>query len=172
MPTLYLLVGLPGSGKTTWRNAFLASRGDGACAVGRDDIVEEAAAAAQGISYAEAWRAGTVKKATDKEFRRRLGLAFQCGCDVVVDVTGLTGKARRRVLDRVPAGWEKVAVLFDLPDEELTRRLRARAQAGGKHIGERLLARMRKSWEPIGPGEVDRVIRPPGCVDRLPESRD
>jgi GTPase SAR1 family protein len=55
MPSVYVLMGLPGSGKTTWRNRFVAEREGAAHAVARDDVVETMAGL-HGITYAEAWR--------------------------------------------------------------------------------------------------------------------
>ncbi|MGQ9369207.1 AAA family ATPase [Azospirillum sp. ST 5-10] len=155
MPTLYLLMGPPGSGKTTWRRALLARRAPPAVAVSRDDVVEEIAAA-RGIGYREAW-AGFAK-AIDREYRRRLGEAFAHGVDVVADATNMTPKARRRVLSRVPAGWERVGVVFETPDAELHRRLAARAAAGGAAVPPWQVARMRADWVPPQPGEFDRVV--------------
>ncbi|MBP2313573.1 ATP-binding protein [Azospirillum soli] len=155
MPTAYVLMGPPGSGKTTWRNAFLAERAGRAVAVSRDDVVEDFAAA-NGLSYREAWRA--FAKPIDKEYRRRLTDAFTHGLDVVVDATNVTAKARRRILSRVPEGWERVAVLFDAPDAELERRLRERAAAGGTRVPLWIIATMRKDWVPPEPGEFDRVL--------------
>jgi hypothetical protein len=54
VPSVYVLMGLPGSGKTTWRNRFVAERDGVAHAVARDDVVEEMASI-HGITYREAW---------------------------------------------------------------------------------------------------------------------
>jgi predicted kinase len=155
MSSVYILMGLPGSGKTTWRNRFLAERDGAAHAVARDDVVEEMAAA-HGITYGEAWR--TFSKAIDKEFRRRLTEAFTLGKDVVVDNTNLTAKARRRILGRVPEGWERVGVIFDVPEQWLIHRLAARAEAGGKCVAPWLVSRMRLDWVPPAPDDFDQLL--------------
>lgn len=151
-------MGPPGSGKTTWRTAFLAARAGRAIAVSRDDVVEDVAAA-EGVSYREAWRA--FAKSIDKEYRRRLTDAFTHGMahglDVVVDATNVTPKARRRILSRVPEGWERVGVLFDAPDAVLAQRLKDRAAAGGTVVPLWLIATMRADWVPPGPDEFDRI---------------
>ncbi|MCW2235730.1 ATP-binding protein [Azospirillum canadense] len=154
MPTVYMLMGPPGSGKTTWRSAFLAARAGQAVAVSRDDVVAEVAAS-EGVSYRAAWRA--FSRAIDKEYRRRLTDAFTHGLDVVVDATNVTAKARRRVLSRVPVGWERVGVLFDAPDAVLMQRLTDRAAAGGPAVPPWLIAKMRADWVPPAPDEFDRV---------------
>jgi predicted kinase len=167
MPSVYVLMGLPGSGKTTWRNRFVAERAGAAHAVARDDVVEEVAVL-HGITYREAW--ATFSKTIDKEFRRRLTEAFTLGKDVVVDNTNLTAKARRRIFSRVPEDWEKVGVIFDVPEHRLVHRLLARADAGGKHVAPWLVPRMRLDWVPPVPGEFDRLlIVRPGCDESAAE---
>src|SRR4051794_487825 len=167
MPSVYVLMGLPGSGKTTWRNRFVAEREGFAHAVARDDVVEEIAGL-HGITYAEAWR--TLSKTIDKEFRRRLTEAFTLGKDVVVDNTNLTAKARRRIFSRVPEGWEKVGVIFDVPEHWLVHRLLSRADAGGKCVAPWLVPRMRLDWVPPAPDDFDRLlIVRPGCDEKAAE---
>ncbi|UEM07936.1 ATP-binding protein (plasmid) [Skermanella rosea] len=166
MPGVHVLMGLPGSGKTTWRRRFLAEHTGSAHAVGRDDIVEEMAAA-HGITYAESWR--TFSRAIDKEFRRRLNEAFTLDHDVVVDNTNLTAKARRRILGRVPRGWERIGVIFDIPEPQLVDRLLARGEAGGKQVAPWLVRHMRSHWVPPSPTEFDQllIIRPgPSALPR------
>jgi predicted kinase len=161
MPGLYVLMGLPGSGKTTWRNRFVAEREGTAHAVARDDVVEEVAAI-HDITYREAW--ANFSKTIDKEFRRRLTEAFTLGKDVVVDNTNLTAKVRRRIFSRVPEDWEKVGVIFDVPEQWLVHRLLARADAGGKRVAPWLVQRMRLDWVPPAPDDFDRLlIVRPGC---------
>jgi predicted kinase len=163
VPSVYVLMGLPGSGKTTWRNRFVAERDGVAHAVARDDVVEEMASI-HGITYREAWL--TYSKAIDKELRRRLTEAFTLGKDVVVDNTNLTAKARRRILSRVPEGWEKVGVIFDVPEQWLVHRVLCRAEAGGKRVAPWLVSRMRLDWVPPVPDDFDRIlIVRPGCEE-------
>jgi predicted kinase len=167
MPSVYVLMGLPGSGKTTWRNRFVAEREGAAHAVARDDVVEKMAGL-HGITYAEAWR--TFSKTIDKEFRRRLTEAFTLDKDVVVDNTNLTAKARRRIFSRVPEDWEKVGVIFDVPEQCLVDRLLTRAGAGGKRVAPWLVPRMRLDWVPPAPDDFDRLlIVRPGCDQKAAE---
>lgn len=154
MPTVHVLIGLPGSGKTRWCRRFVAERG-AVRAVARDDVLEEMAAS-NGLAYHEAWRA--FSRPADKEFRRRLAEAVALGADLVVDNTNLTEKARRRILGRLPEGWERVGIVFDAPDEVLVRRLLARAEAGEKRVAPWLVARMRQDWAPPAPGSFDRLL--------------
>jgi predicted kinase len=167
MPSVYVLMGLPGSGKTTWRNRFVAECHGAAHAVARDDVVEEVAVL-HGVTYREAWTA--FSKTIDKEFRRRLTEAFTLGEDVVVDNTNLTAKARRRIFSRVPEDWEKVGVIFDVPEHWLVHRLLARADAGGKRVAPWLVSRMRLVWTPPAPDDFDQllIIRP-GCDQKAAE---
>src|SRR3954447_729241 len=155
MPSVYVLMGLPGSGKTTWRSRCVAEREGAAHAVARDDVVENIASL-HGITYAEAWR--TFSKIIDKEFRRRLTEAFTLDKDVVVDNTNLTAKDRRRIFSRAPEDWEKVGVIFDVPEQWLVHRLLTRTDAGGKRIAPWLVQRMRLDWVPPAPEDFDRIL--------------
>jgi hypothetical protein len=111
-------------------------------------------------------RRGSLILKPSKELRRRLTEAFTLGKDVVVDNTNLTAKARRRILSRVPEGWEKVGVIFDVPEQWLVHRVLCRAEAGGKRVAPWLVSRMRLDWVPPVPDDFDRIlIVRPGCEE-------
>lgn len=152
MPTLYMLIGVPGSGKSTWRNANPLPN---AVVVSTDDYIDFVADR-QGITYGEAFK-DNIKTATqlaDQKARE----AFKAGRDVVWDQTNLTRKTRAPKLAMVPDGYEKVAVFFPTPgNEELKRRLASRP---GKTIPPHIvLGMISQIQEPTEDEGFDRVIR-------------
>ena len=84
-----VLVGLPGSGKTTWRKA----RPKLGVVVSSDDLVEEIAAR-DGVSYVEAWNKH-INDAQDCAWDI-FATAARAGLDTVIDMTNLTQASRRR----------------------------------------------------------------------------
>ncbi len=152
MPRLYMLVGVPGSGKSTWRNANPLP---GAVTISTDDYIDFVADR-QGITYGEAFK-DNIKTATqlaDQKARK----AFAAGDDVVWDQTNLTRKGRAPKLAMVPEEYEKIAVFFPTPDnDELKRRLASRP---GKTIPPHIVLGMVSTLqEPTEDEGFDRVIR-------------
>ena len=116
-PYLFMLVGLPGVGKSTFRK-----EAEGHCVVlSTDDLIEDIAQA-EGKTYDEVWE-DNVKQA-ESAMRAAMKQAFKDRANVIIDRTNLSKKKRRGLLMQVPVDYFKIALSFDLPEpEEHARRL-------------------------------------------------
>jgi predicted kinase len=112
MPKLYMLIGVPASGKSTWLRNNMTSSG---VIVSSDDHVERLAAM-QGKTYNEAFK-DVVGDAT-KAMMTDLSDAIAAQKDIYWDQTNTGKQARAKKLKQVPNNYEKVAVSFPTPDDE------------------------------------------------------
>jgi predicted kinase len=140
MPTLTLLVGLPGSGKST----SIPKDSDGF--VYSTDEYLEAYAEREGITYNEAWK--QQYKAAVKYMNSQLAVAIQQGRDVIWDQTNLIVGARKRAFIMVPSHYRKVCVCRVPPRDalewaELDRRILSRE---GKTIPRHIIESMADSY--------------------------
>jgi predicted kinase len=139
MPKCYQLVGVPGSGKSTWVSNQEWARD--CVVVSTDDFVEEYAKE-QGKTYSEVftdYMPTAVKLMADKVVQAR-----EAGKDIIWDQTSTTVKSRVRKFNMLP-DYEHIAVVFRTPEhKELIRRLWSRP---GKEIPEHVIASMIASWE-------------------------
>jgi len=139
MPTAYILIGVPGSGKTTWlRNQDWAKD----CAYVSTDIWVELEAERQNKTYTEIFeeympRAVNLMAAQVIDAREQ-------GRDIVWDQTSTTLASRARKFRMLP-DYRMVAIVFDTPEKnELQRRLASRP---GKEIPDHVLEKMLADWE-------------------------
>lgn len=153
MPTLYMLIGVPGAGKSTWL-AKQAFNQNNPRIISTDNIVEQRAQA-QGKTYSEVFQK-EIKGATH-QMNRDLKQAIADGADIVWDQTNLTKKGRAGKLAGIPGNYRKVAVFFATPDDaELKRRLDSRP---GKTIPANIVMGMKSQLERPGADEgFDEVI--------------
>ena len=135
MSELYMLIGVPGSGKSTWlRNHAFASM---PIVLSTDDYIEREAAL-QGKTYNEIFDC-SIAIANDHMWKSAHA-AFQSNATVVWDQTNLDVRGRRYKLSKVPATYQKHAVFFPTPDaEEHQRRLFTRP---GKMIPQQVISGM------------------------------
>ena len=154
-PRALFLIGFPGSGKSTWRAAYLAGAARPTAVVSTDDMIQ-AWAAEEGGSYAEAWRRLPSHR-LDSRARAALREAVAQGLDVIVDRTNLRASGRAKFLRLVPPEYERRAVVFVTPWAVMRERLRARAEAGGHALGWGVVVHMMKSYEAPGRSEFDAV---------------
>ena len=111
MPRLIMLIGVPGSGKTTW----IRNHQHDAVVISSDDKIE-AAAAAQGLTYSAVF-AAEIKAATAAAMAD-LQQAVTYGRDIILDQTNLTVNSRRSKLNQVPHHYQRIALLFPTPHSE------------------------------------------------------
>jgi predicted kinase len=139
MSKLYVLVGVPASGKTTWfRNQEWA---DDCYYVSTDKHVE-AYALAHGKTYSEVftdYMPTAVENMVEEVIRAR-----DAGIDIVWDQTSPTVASRRKKFDMLP-DYYKIAVVFEAPSRtELKQRLASRP---GKEIPDAVVEGMLASFE-------------------------
>lgn len=143
MATMHILVGLPGSGKSTWRTKHLLSNPD-AVTVSTDDMIEEYAAE-KGLTYSEAWDKVDMKSFNTR-FKYAIKAAVEAGQDIIIDRTNMGVKARRELLKHLTPDYEAHAVVFVVTDAVLKERLKTRAEKTGKVIPEFVLKNMANNY--------------------------
>jgi predicted kinase len=138
MPKCTILVGVPGSGKSTW-----VVMTDGERSVSTDNIIESLATG-YGFTYNDIFKE-TIRFA-DMIMVKWMIEAAEAGYDLYVDRTNMSVKSRKQFIDKLkPYGYEFECVVFPTPEpEEWKRRLDSRP---GKTIPQEAIDRMVASYE-------------------------
>ena len=134
MPKCYQMIGVPGSGKSTWiRNQIWAL---GLTVISTDAFVE-AYAATQGKTYNQVF-GDYMPRAVDL-MAEQVVFARNHGHSVIWDQTSTTVASRRKKFRMLP-DYEHIAVVFGTPEPaELARRLAGRP---GKSIPDHVMLSM------------------------------
>lgn len=143
MPALAVLVGLPGSGKST---CIRSTYTDPTMFVYSTDDLLEVAAKELGLTYNDVF-ADMIKSVTHAA-DSSLAVAIKNNKDVVWDQTNLSVKKRATILSKFPASYLKLCVCFVPPQnaeeqQELDRRL---ANRQGKTIPAHIMRNMASSF--------------------------
>lgn len=141
-PTMIMLIGVPGSGKSTWRNEFIDHFGmDQYSVISTDDYIDYAAKQ-QSKTYSEVFE-DTIK-AAENSMNITLKFNTSLGRSLIVDRTNTSVKSRKKILDQIPEIYYKMALFFETP-EDLDYRLSRRL---GKHIPNNIMESMIKNLTP------------------------
>jgi predicted kinase len=133
------MVGVPGSGKSTWIAQQEWARD---CVVVSTDRWIEIFAREVGRTYSEVF--DLFMPAAVRAMSAQVALAQQQGRDIIWDQTSLTPGSRAKKFASLP-DYEHVAVVFATPEpQELARRLAARP---GKHIPDSVMQNMISTFE-------------------------
>ena len=139
MPKCYQLVGVPGSGKSTW---VAEQDWSLTCAHISTDKWVEIYAKEVGRTYSEVF-VDFMPTAVDL-MAREVVVAREMGRDIIWDQTSTTIASRTRKFNMLP-DYEHIAIVFKTPEhKELFRRLWSRP---GKDIPEHVIYSMIGSWE-------------------------
>ena len=133
------MVGVPGSGKSTW---IANQNWSNDCAIVSTDTHVEAYAKASGKTYSEVF---------EEYMPHAIGLmledvvaAREAGKDIIWDQTSTSIKTRANKIRMLP-NYYKIAVVFRKPgDKELKRRLASRP---GKDVPWSVIQQMWSNWE-------------------------
>lgn len=140
-PFCHVLVGLPGSGKSTWCNIHVAGRTIPYNTVSTDNIIE-AHAARQGKTYSEVFK--DYIKLAQMEYDAQLAQYLAAGSNILVDRTNMTKTSRAKILRLVPDHYIKNAIVFTCKDDTLEKRLASRP---GKIIPDFVIKSMRSTYQ-------------------------
>lgn len=142
VPTFIMLVGLPGSGKSTYAHWVLENPEitDTFAVISTDAIIEQFALQFR-KTYDEVW-VGSIKQATALA-NERFRAAVNARVSIIWDQTNLGLKKRHGVLSQVPSCYEKVAVYFEADEGLRQQRLAARV---GKTVPDHIDQSMRESY--------------------------
>lgn len=147
MNKLFVLVGVPGSGKSTWVNNQVWA--NDCVVVSTDEFVEDYAREC-GQTYSEVFEdymPTAVKLMANKVVRSR-----EDGKDIIWDQTSTTAASRQRKFNMLP-DYYKIAVVFKTPTSaELQKRLASRP---GKTIPWEVVSSMASQLEAEPPSEEE-----------------
>ena len=134
-----MLVGLPGSGKSSWAsNHILNTPAMDFQIVSSDDIIEEKGFL-EGLDYIASHEKNIVFAIGEME--RKFSQYLKAGVNIIHDQTNLTVEIRKRHLAKVK-GYMKSAVVFNVCKEELRHRLQRRKEKTGKDIPNFVIDKM------------------------------
>ena len=139
MPKVYMLIGVPASGKSTW----LANQewAKDIPVVSSDRFIDEYAAK-EGKTYNDVF-ADYVKIAT-RLMDNQVEICKANNTDIIWDQTNISAKSRKSKLAKLE-GYEKIAVVFKTPEPaELSKRLASRP---GKNIPANVIDSMIDNFE-------------------------
>jgi len=150
MKKAYIMIGLPGSGKSTWIND------NASCAkvLSTDNIIDSYCRQ-NNITYNEGFKR-FIKLATN-QFNNELSNINNYKGDIVIDQTNLTKKSRAYKLKKL-SSYKKIAVVCKLDSDELQRRLDNRSIQDGKTIPSNIISSMILSYEQPTLDEFDEII--------------
>lgn len=133
----YMFVGLPGSGKSTFRKICMPNE-HLIKYLSSDDYIESKAVE-EGKSYKEVFE--TYIKPAIKNLNVEYDNAIQHSMDIVYDQVNLTPKIRKKKIARLPSSYKKTAIYFHIDNEELLRVNNERKKSG-RDIPELVLSNM------------------------------
>jgi len=139
MSRVYVLVGVPGAGKSTWVENQLWAKD---CVyISSDQLVEEEATR-QGKTYNDVFK-DYINEAVSLMLDQVIA-AREEGKDIIWDQTSVSIKSRKKKFSMLP-DYEHIAVVFDTPPAcELMNRLASRP---GKKIPWEVVSSMIKNFE-------------------------
>ena len=135
--TITVLCGLPCSGKSTWVKNLDTTK---VTVISRDNLLLEM----YGNDYSVAFK-NQDSKLVDETLNKRFNKAIRNREDVVVDMTNMSIKSRRRWISTLPSCYYKQCMFFFEKDTVLEERNKERSKTG-KIIPQSVFINMKKSF--------------------------
>ena len=141
MNICYFLIGLPGTGKSTW----MKENHSPDIVILSTDAYIEAYAANHGTTYNAVFQ-DAIKDA-EKHMYQSLKQAIDDGKSIIWDQTNLTRKARAKKLAMLPKYFDKRAYAF-LTSDEISGTINEERRRIGRSIPEHIIQGMKSTYQP------------------------
>ena len=110
-----------------------------------------------GMDYNTAWNHFKYED-VHGEFMFDLRRALKKRHNIIIDRTNLSREDRKPLLKEIPAGYKKVAIIFNVSQEEVMRRLKKRELETGKSIPDDVMKKKFTEFVPPLDNEFDKVL--------------
>jgi predicted kinase len=140
-PIAFILVGLPGTGKSTWSKPFLDTNQFVHIST---DAVIDSIAKNESKTYDEVFKESI--KIADKAIKELATQTILNKRNIIWDQTNVSVKARKKIITKLK-DYTKVAVVFTCSEELHTERLFKRSESEGKTISNFMMESMKNSFQ-------------------------
>lgn len=162
MPNMYMMVGVPGSGKSWWidRQDFNLTN----VILSTDDFIQEIAChmsmeSGQVITYSDIFHNHIVE--AERQLQLDLKSAIDDNMNIIWDQTNLSVATRRKKLQKIPRHYKKIACVFSTPDNEQHDIWLNSMRRNGKVIPSHIMASMIATYQEPSINEgFDEIIFP------------
>ena len=144
-PSYIMLVGVPGSGKSTFIKHFKESFDIKIHIASTDDLLE-VEAARMGLTYSDAFFKVS-QKILKKEMENEIKKSIDCNTTIIHDQTNMSVKARRTKLSVIPGHYKRFCLDFKVDKLILKQRLDERAELTGKVIPPFVMSNMFSQYQ-------------------------
>lgn len=139
----YMMVGLPGSGKSTASEQLLKEI-ENLTALSTDEYIEKYAQEV-GKTYNDVYR--EVGDKAQKWMNQQIKELIKSKEAFIWDQTNVYATARIKKINMLKQnGYEVTAIVVEISDEELNKRIKKRSAEGGKKIPYSVLGEMKKNY--------------------------
>jgi len=150
-PWIEVLIGVAGSGKSTYLKDRLYLPEPVPVIISRDDTLMEFAHANEiSGNYSEIWKSLTDEDQSniDKLLEDKFKKAFKNKQNMVIDMTNMSNKSQRKWTNKAnaPKSYRAKATIFATSYNEVTTRLKKREQETGKSIPDFVVKNMMKGF--------------------------
>lgn len=113
MKNLIMMIGLPASGKSTFRN-YICDKYDSTVVISSDDCIEKEGNK-KSLTYNQVFHDKDVQSYCKRYTEEIFINAIENNKDILIDRTNLTIKSRRKIISRLPSDYKIHYVWFNLP---------------------------------------------------------